>query len=348
MMPRANHQKGVSFLESLLLKFAIIFLSFCCNVAFSNPNSYRNLAVAMNHRQLFRRGTTFCYLFVHRKDPSLSPRLPFPGLSMQQHSSDNDRAVIGTSTDCYISQKVVPSATARADCASIDEECVEVDSLLGTKFSGPLGKEGEYSNASSDDKSNADYSDGKLDLVVNSLKKKRRRLEIEITATDLAIKRADEKRNELAVNSLGETRSLTRGSYDYGFTSKSSGSALSGNGTFGDGSVPPSAVILAIDNFKREFAALVESIKGPAGSKAAATQANEEALRKLASLTLSNEAIWERENARPPIRAPWVIKGPYLILCLLLDKLFDGAPIDRFYFLETVARMPYFSYITMV
>jgi ubiquinol oxidase len=31
-----------------------------------------------------------------------------------------------------------------------------------------------------------------------------------------------------------------------------------------------------------------------------------------------------------------------------LDKLFDGNPLSRFYFLETVARMPYFSYITML
>lgn len=65
-------------------------------------------------------------------------------------------------------------------------------------------------------------------------------------------------------------------------------------------------------------------------------------------LQLSNAAIWEREESRPPVKAPWIIKAPYLFLCVLLDTLFDGAPIERFYFLETVARMPYFSYITML
>ena len=52
-------------------------------------------------------------------------------------------------------------------------------------------------------------------------------------------------------------------------------------------------------------------------------------------------------RSRQEIRAPWIIKAPYLLLCLFLDLLFDGKPIERFYFLETVARMPYFSYITM-
>ena len=31
-----------------------------------------------------------------------------------------------------------------------------------------------------------------------------------------------------------------------------------------------------------------------------------------------------------------------------LDRLYAGRPIQRFWFLETVARMPYFSYISML
>lgn len=45
------------------------------------------------------------------------------------------------------------------------------------------------------------------------------------------------------------------------------------------------------------------------------------------------------------LSAPWIIKAPYYVLCYTLDNLFDGKPIARFWFLETVARMPYFSYI---
>lgn len=68
----------------------------------------------------------------------------------------------------------------------------------------------------------------------------------------------------------------------------------------------------------------------------------------LEALTLSNEAIWEREK-ETGIRAPLVVKVPYLMLCYFLDIVFDKKYVfARFFFLETVARMPYFSYISMM
>jgi ubiquinol oxidase len=63
---------------------------------------------------------------------------------------------------------------------------------------------------------------------------------------------------------------------------------------------------------------------------------------------LSNDAVWAREHARPQVESPLIIKLPYLALCVMLDKLFDGRPISRFWFLETVARMPYYSYLNML
>lgn len=70
---------------------------------------------------------------------------------------------------------------------------------------------------------------------------------------------------------------------------------------------------------------------------------------QLEKLTLTSSKIWERERSRGEIVAPWVIKIPYYILCLLLDVVFEGKNVfSRFFLLETVARMPYFSYITML
>lgn len=70
---------------------------------------------------------------------------------------------------------------------------------------------------------------------------------------------------------------------------------------------------------------------------------------KLKELTLNSTAIWEREQADGPIDAPFVIKIPYLVLCWFLDVLFEGKYVfSRFFLLETVARMPYFSYIGML
>lgn len=71
--------------------------------------------------------------------------------------------------------------------------------------------------------------------------------------------------------------------------------------------------------------------------------------QKLKNLTLNSTAIWEREEARGEIVAPFIIKIPYYALCTLLDVVFEGRYVfSRLYLLETVARMPYFSYITML
>uniref|UniRef100_A0A7S0V434 Ubiquinol oxidase n=1 Tax=Hemiselmis tepida TaxID=464990 RepID=A0A7S0V434_9CRYP len=102
---------------------------------------------------------------------------------------------------------------------------------------------------------------------------------------------------------------------------------------------------------------------------------------KLSQLVLENDAVWKREeNRREQIRAaldrakeekaashspgaadsgelvsklsqtesPGIILGPYFLLCWLLDVLFTNRPIQRFWFLENVARMPYLSYSTML
>ncbi|KIZ07729.1 Alternative oxidase 4 [Monoraphidium neglectum] len=73
---------------------------------------------------------------------------------------------------------------------------------------------------------------------------------------------------------------------------------------------------------------------------------------KLQQLTLSNAKVWEREHKREAegggIETPWVVKAVYLALCVFLDVAYDKRPIQRFWFLETVARMPYFSYLTML
>mmetsp|Transcript_3503 Transcript_3503/g.12201 ORF Transcript_3503/g.12201 Transcript_3503/m.12201 type:complete len:1039 (-) Transcript_3503:1573-4689(-) len=96
---------------------------------------------------------------------------------------------------------------------------------------------------------------------------------------------------------------------------------------------------------------------------------------KVARLVLDNDAVAKREEIRmeqlkvslekalkeekSPAQqefvqslqltaTPALIMVPYTFLCWLIDVLFVNRPIQRFWFLETVARMPYFSYITML
>lgn len=88
--------------------------------------------------------------------------------------------------------------------------------------------------------------------------------------------------------------------------------------------------------------------------------------KQLGRLTLSNQAVAEREETRLREREEWIasmggktstlryvreaaeqvtpfyVMWPYNILLAFIDAAFDGRPIARFYFLETVARAPYF------
>merc|ERR1712032_1361788 len=75
---------------------------------------------------------------------------------------------------------------------------------------------------------------------------------------------------------------------------------------------------------------------------------------ELKKLSLDPEGIYERELKRQKEgdyfkKKSWIIKFPYLVLCWLLDRVYSkDRPIQRFWLLETVARMPYFSYISML
>ena len=103
------------------------------------------------------------------------------------------------------------------------------------------------------------------------------------------------------------------------------------------GGVPKGILALGVESFLREGKAMLEEF-GVLKEKEVLMEGNEEVCKEqrqmLSQLTLSNQAIWDREEARTPIKAPWILKGPYLILCVLLDELFDGRPLSRFWFLE--------------
>lgn len=66
---------------------------------------------------------------------------------------------------------------------------------------------------------------------------------------------------------------------------------------------------------------------------------------RLEHLELDYEKIWEREEVP---ECPKLLLHTYYILCSCIDILYDENPIDRFWFLEVVARMPYFSYISVL
>jgi len=139
---------------------------------------------------------------------------------------------------------------------------------------------------------------------------------------------------------------------DYGFFSRSEGCPFDDIDTIVDplfdGYGPPANIIsLATQQFKRNLDAIQGQYKD---EKSIGLTSNQKILQaKLKQLTLNSTAIWERERSRGPINAPLIVKIPYLVLCYSLDVLFEGRYVpSRFFLLETVARMPYFSYIAML
>jgi len=66
------------------------------------------------------------------------------------------------------------------------------------------------------------------------------------------------------------------------------------------------------------------------------------------SLVLSNEAVAQRELERPEVPTPPPVRVAYDVLCWFIDVVFENRPIQRFWFLETVARMPYFAYTSVL
>lgn len=147
------------------------------------------------------------------------------------------------------------------------------------------------------------------------------------------------------------TSSLLSG-FDYGFVSRSEGCRFENVNDFNDklfeGYGPPANVFsLGSQQFMRNLNAMKGEYRDEDDFELTAKQ--KYMRKKLGQLTLNSTAITERERSRGPIVAPLIIKAPYLVLCYLLDVVFEKRSVPaRFFLLETVARMPYFSYIAML
>merc|ERR1740129_2624581 len=191
------------------------------------------------------------------------------------------------------------------------------------------------------------------EFVASKLEDRRARLLAELSDVDRAL--------EANANVNAQQRKATAPQYDrgsataafepsFGYLSRSAGvytEAVSDGGA----SVPTSAFDLAIRNFKRELPEFLKALDRSSSDadQIIADDSSDDAVAlraKLDTLVLSNEAVWAREKRRPPVSAPLILLGPYYVLCWVLDNLFDGRPLSRFWFLETVARMPYFSYVS--
>jgi ubiquinol oxidase len=203
----------------------------------------------------------------------------------------------------------------------------------------------------------------KENMAINALESLLERQRKEVKETEALIRELSQKnetKSDLSIdgratNASDIVASIYSG-FDYGFVSRSDGCRSDLIGGFDlsskDGNsesyAPPANILsLGSQQFMRNLNAMMGEYKDEEDISLSPTQKSFQ--KKLKSLTLSTEAIWERERSRGVIVAPWIIKLPYFVLCYFLDVVFkDSYVFSRFFLLETVARMPYFSYITML
>jgi len=115
-----------------------------------------------------------------------------------------------------------------------------------------------------------------------------------------------------------------------------------------DGMKPDSSWVLAFVNFRRQLGHIFNQGLEQVGVK----KVEPHRPPKCLNLVLSNQAVKETEERRVNrgeiVDVHPVAKALYDLGCLFLDELFEDRPIQRFWFLETVARIPYFSYVSML
>lgn len=68
----------------------------------------------------------------------------------------------------------------------------------------------------------------------------------------------------------------------------------------------------------------------------------------MAKFVLNDALVAEREEAYGKPESSAITAALFDSLCVVLDALYEGRPIQRFFVLETVARAPYFSYVSVI
>lgn len=122
---------------------------------------------------------------------------------------------------------------------------------------------------------------------------------------------------------------------------------------FDDGTKPQSVFLLAINNFLRQGSSILVEAAAAVGITGKGYIPRSQMPPDCLGLTLDSEAVKEAERKRESRKGEKVETNPasrllYDIGCFALDELFPTRPIARFWFLETIARIPYFSYVSML
>jgi len=114
-------------------------------------------------------------------------------------------------------------------------------------------------------------------------------------------------------------------------------------------SKPDSGFNLAIYNFRKEVSGILAELSYMV---LRSDTSKRQSFPEVLGLKLSNEAVKKAEDDRVAagggVDADPIARKLYDIGCYILDSVFDQRPMERFWFLETIARVPYFTYVSML
>lgn len=107
---------------------------------------------------------------------------------------------------------------------------------------------------------------------------------------------------------------------------------------------PDGFLALSFSNFGKELRCLFESICSVGVDK------DPTSLPLVLNLVLDNDDVTLKSKRRQGVEDSANIFSLvlYRLGCFFLDNFFNSRPIQRFWFLETIARIPYFSYVSML
>jgi ubiquinol oxidase len=105
-----------------------------------------------------------------------------------------------------------------------------------------------------------------------------------------------------------------------------------------DSRIPGSIISIGVKHFKKEIGLRMHPL----------SSYRKELNQTLSTLTLNEKNIRVREYNREQIECPFVMRISYDVVCFMLDVIYKDKPIDRFWFLENIARMPYVSYVAVL
>jgi len=206
---------------------------------------------------------------------------------------------------------------------------------------GRLGSttESETDAAASVLNGDTDVAETSQQVARAALEKLRARQLGELEETDRLLELVNAEVDLMSVStptSLSTAASLLSG-VDYGFIGRSDGVPATLQGGLEKlankyPGPPPNLWTLGSTQFVRNLKAILGEYSDEPDLNLTPQQV--ELQEKLNRLTLNSTQIWEREEALGPIRAPWIIKLPYLAVCYLLDVVFEHRYVPSRFFLR--------------